>query len=133
MFPWRLARSRLDLLDEANTSKDVFGDSAYRSAAAEDPAPSSYSLPIWACATSPIRWSANRPRPKMQRFVDAHGAEVIRAMTNARKGDMIEVRTHPVRQRTFPPVKFIIGPDGRLHAASVANAKVIEAWEAAAK
>jgi hypothetical protein len=69
----------------------------------------------------------------MQRFVDAHGAEVIAAMTNARKGDMIEVRTHPVGQRTFPPVELIVGLDGRLRAASVANAKVIEAWEAAAK
>ena len=69
----------------------------------------------------------------MQRFVDAHGDEVIRAMTNARTGDMIEVRTHPVGQRTFPPVKFIIGPDGRSRPASVANAKVIEAWEAAAR
>jgi hypothetical protein len=69
----------------------------------------------------------------MQRFVDAHCAEVIRAMINARKGDMIEVRTHPIDQRTFPPVKFIIVPDGRLRAARVANARVIEAWEAAAK
>jgi hypothetical protein len=54
-------------------------------------------------------------------------------MTNARKGDMIEVRTHPVGQKTFPPVKFIVGLDGRLRAASVANAKVIEAWESAAR
>ena len=69
----------------------------------------------------------------MQRFVDAHGDEVIRAMTNARKGDMIEVRTRPVGQRTFPPVKFIVGLDGRLRAASVADAKVIEAWESAAR
>jgi hypothetical protein len=63
----------------------------------------------------------------MQRFVDAHGDEVIRA------GDMIVVRTHPVGQRTFPPLEFIIGTDGRLRAASVANAKVIETWESAAR
>jgi hypothetical protein len=69
----------------------------------------------------------------MQRFVDARGAEVIQAMTNARTGNMIEVRTHPVGQRKFPSVKLIVGPDGRLRAASVADAKVIEAWEAAAR
>lgn len=69
----------------------------------------------------------------MKRFIDAHQRELFNAVMNARVGDMIEIRPHSIKGKTYARVGLIVMGPGQYEPAGARHGQAIAAWEADAK
>ena len=69
----------------------------------------------------------------MKRFLAAHQREILDAVMNARVGDMIEIKPHSIKGKTYARVGLIVMGAGQYEPAGARHGQAISAWEADAK